>query len=252
MAEIIRLESVPSTNTWLKTLAQQGAPCGTAVVAREQTAGRGRTGNSFVSEPGGLYYSYLMDTSFLPLADVTMITSLVAVEAVRALYSAYRICADIKWVNDILYHGKKLGGILVEAGRLTAEGRIPYVVVGIGVNINQRSMPPELKEKVTSLTIEHGCEWDAEGLLCALSERFDALAEDLHTPEVLAENFAEYKALCSTVGSEISFERNGVQETCTAVGIDDTCGLMVRYADGRTETLRSGEIHIRMTAKNIS
>ena len=245
MPELIRLECVDSTNTYLKKLAQEGAADGTVVAASRQSGGRGRTGNSFSSEEGGLYLSMLMRTEHLALADVTGITSKAAVETVRALFSAYGICAEVKWVNDLILNRKKLGGILVEAGKMTSGGRIPWVVAGVGINVNQRAFPEEIKEKATSLFLETGFPREVDSLVSALTDRLNFLREHLASPEEASAYLAEYRGICTTVGSEISFIREGAVQCCTAVGVDDSYGLIVRYPDSSSEILRSGEVSVR-------
>ena len=245
MPELIRLECVDSTNTFLKKLAQEGAADGTVVIASRQSGGRGRTGNSFSSEEGGLYLSMLMRTEHLALADVTGITSKTAVETVRALFGAYGICAEVKWVNDIILNQKKLGGILVEAGRLSAGGQIPWVIVGVGINVNQRDFPEEIRNKASSLLMETGFPWETDALMIALIDRLNFLRENLASPEEAAAYLEEYRGICATIGRELTFVRDGALKSCRALGVDDSYGLIVQYPDSAVEVLRSGEISVR-------
>lgn len=245
MPALIFLDCVDSTNTYLKKLAQEGAADGTVVIASRQSGGRGRTGNSFASEEGGLYLSMLMRTEHLTLSDVTAITSRAAVESVRALFSAYGICAEIKWVNDLILNRKKLGGILVEAGTMSPGGEIPWVVVGVGINVNQRTFPDEIQGKATSLFLETGFPWEIDALQAALVDRLEFLRENLASQEESAAWLAEYRGICSTVGSELTFQREGAVHSCRALGLDDSYGLIVQYPDAATEVLRSGEISVR-------
>ena len=108
--KIIHLESVDSTNTYLKKMTSEGAEDGTVVVAKRQTAGRGRSGNSFVSEDGGLYCSMLIRTAELNLAETTTLTTKVSVAVARALEEICEVYAGIKWVNDLILNGKKIAG----------------------------------------------------------------------------------------------------------------------------------------------
>lgn len=245
MPDLIRLECVDSTNTYLKNLAQEGAEDGTVVVASRQSGGRGRTGNRFASNEGGLYLSMLVRTEHLSLSDITGITSKAAVESVRALFSAFGICAEIKWVNDLILNRKKLGGILVEAGAMSPDGKIPWVVVGIGINVNQRIFPEEIRDKATSLFLESGFPWETDALMSALIDRLNFLRQNLSSQEESAVYLAEYRGICSTVGSELTFLRDGAVHSCRALGLDDSYGLIVQYPDATTEVLRSGEISVR-------
>lgn len=239
---LIRLDSTDSTNTYLKKLAEEGAADGTAVTAERQIAGRGRTGNRFASESGGLYLSYLIRTDDLEIRETTSITTKTAVAAISALKDALGICAGIKWVNDIILNRKKLGGILVEAGHLEY-GRIPYVVTGIGINVNQEHFPVSISEIATSLYLETGIQYAVDELADAVLGQLDRLRRN--RTEQDAAYLQEYRRFCETVGRTVCFERNGKQMICQAAGITDDYGLLVQHRDGSEEVLRSGEVHVR-------
>lgn len=240
--KIIFLDTVDSTNTYLKTLALKGAEAGTAVIAARQTAGRGRTGNSFVSEEGGLYLSVLLDTSSMELPETTALTSRAAVAAVRALREAAGIDTGIKWVNDLILNGGKLGGILVEAGRIT-EGRIPYVVAGVGINLNQTSFPESISGTAVSLRMAAGRQFSRENVAEALLGKLRQLGEKGMVSEL--EDLKEYREVCVTAGRTVTFERNGCRRTALAKEITEDYGLRVEYEDHTEEILRSGEVHVR-------
>ncbi len=144
---MIVLDTIDSTNTYLKHLAADGAPGGTAVLARTQTAGRGRLGRSFYSPPdSGLYLSVLRRPMALP--EPGLVTAAAAVAVARVL-RGLGAPVGIKWVNDILApDGRKLCGILCEAGRTEED----FVVIGIGLNITTEAFPPELANIAVSLS----------------------------------------------------------------------------------------------------
>ena len=153
---IIRLDKTESTNTYLKNLASEGCPSGTAVIAKIQTAGRGRYGKSFSSPEGGLYLSYLHNVEEIP-EDLPVITEWTAVSVRRAIESVCGVEADIKYINDLLYRGKKLCGILTEL-------RERSIIVGIGINVNSRTedFGEDLRDTVTSIYEITGKKTDME------------------------------------------------------------------------------------------
>lgn len=145
--------SLSSTNDQLKAMAS--APEFTCVVADEQTAGRGRRARAWYSSPGdGLYISIL----FLPRSDSSSrlpLTGLLAAVAVAETLIERGVAGvDIKWPNDVLAGGRKISGVLAEA--VSAGPESPRLILGVGVNLNHRSFPPDLSESATSLAIETG------------------------------------------------------------------------------------------------
>ncbi|MFN2414389.1 MAG: biotin--[acetyl-CoA-carboxylase] ligase [Pyrinomonadaceae bacterium] len=176
---ILRFESLPSTNTEAARQAARGAHEGLCVVAREQTAGRGRRERSWVSpKDAGLYLSVVLRPRFEP-RDWPLITLAAALAAREALSEVCGLEADIKWPNDLLAGGRKLCGILAE----TAEGaRGRAVVLGVGVNLNERAFPEEIRGTATSVEGETGRAPDAEQLLAALLRALATRYEALHAP----------------------------------------------------------------------
>ena len=145
--------STPSTNTLALAAAQAGVPTG-VWVADEQTAGRGRAGHTWHSAPGdGLYVSILLRPA-LSGPDVLKISLAAGVAAVQAIHSVTQASITLRWPNDLMdtRTDKKLGGILTESA-LAGDGRLSYAVVGIGINLNQQTMPTALEPIATSLRL---------------------------------------------------------------------------------------------------
>lgn len=157
-AELIVYPTVDSTNNAAKRLAMDGAAHGTAVLAEQQTGGKGRRGRSFYSPPGtGLYLTVILKPG-RDIQQSLLITAAAAVAVTRALHRLGKIESQIKWVNDIYLNGKKICGILAEAVTNLEDGAIEYVVVGIGVNLVSPpdGFPEELRGNVTSVQEETG------------------------------------------------------------------------------------------------
>jgi BirA family transcriptional regulator, biotin operon repressor / biotin---[acetyl-CoA-carboxylase] ligase len=184
---ILRYDSLPSTNTEAARQAAAGAPEGLCVVAREQTAGRGRQERRWASpRDAGLYFSAVLRPRF-EAARWPLITLAAALAVRDALAEACRLEADIKWPNDLLVRGRKLCGILAETFE-TEAGRA--CVLGVGVNLRAGAFPPELEGQATSVESETGRRPDAETLLRtltrALERRYATLAREDGPARVVA------------------------------------------------------------------
>ena len=144
---VLTFDSLGSTNTEALEMARKGADEGVCVIARRQTAGRGRHGRTWVSEPdAGLYFSIILRPT-LPPESLPLITLMAGV-AVHETLSELGLAPDIKWVNDVLVGEKKISGILAET---TMTDRGLAVVLGIGINIRRTNFPPELAGRATSI-----------------------------------------------------------------------------------------------------
>jgi BirA family biotin operon repressor/biotin-[acetyl-CoA-carboxylase] ligase len=147
-------QRVGSTNDVARRLAEQGAPSGTVVLAEQQTAGRGRVGRAWVSPPKlGVWLSVVLRTP--PVADPTLLPLIIGVLAARSLERfVHPLRPQVKWPNDLLLNGRKLGGILCEA--VWSESSPAFVLAGIGVNVLHTAddFPPEIRMTATSLGVE--------------------------------------------------------------------------------------------------
>ena len=174
---IIRRGAIPSTNDAAKVLARAGAPAGTAVTAAAQTGGRGTKGRAWDSPPGlGLYVSVV----FRPPTEAPALLPLAAGLAARAaVEKSAGVEARLKWPNDLLWEGRKLGGILCESAFTGAD--LDFSVVGIGINVGQEKgdFPEELRDRAVSLRQASGRSVDVESVLDAL---LPALAEWMARP----------------------------------------------------------------------
>lgn len=132
---LIELQMTGSTNDHAKQLAKNGYPPGTVVWAHEQTVGKGRQGNSWISMPGNLFMSMILRPQAAS-ADIGQISFLSAVALANVLQTVLPGSADIrlKWPNDLMLQQKKAAGILIETENRGAQ-QVPWVVIGIGVNI---------------------------------------------------------------------------------------------------------------------
>lgn len=233
--------TIDSTNSRAKALAAQGAPHGTLVCARAQTGGRGRFGRPFYSPAdGGVYMSFLLRPR-LPAERAVLLTSMTAVAVARAIERLAEVEVKIKWVNDLFIGGKKVCGILCEAGMDFESGQLDYAVAGVGVNTARAAFPPELAEIATSVGNACGREISNNRLVAEICNEMEELYGSLADGGFMA----EYRARSNVTGRRIWILRGGAREAAEALDVDDQGGLVVR-TDAGVETLRSGEVSIRL------
>lgn len=234
---------VDSTNTRLKAMAASGAPTGTALLAEEQSGGRGTHGRSFQSPKGdGLYLSVLLRPSLVRLPDLLTLTGWVGVAAREAVERASGAPVDIKWLNDLYLNGKKLCGILTELSFLGESGEPDYVVVGMGVNMGQTAAAfraQGLEDIATSLALE-GWPVEQNHLAVCLLEALDQLSRDF--PARRLEYLERYQRRCVTLGRRVSFDGEGALQTGTVAGLDENFALLVAGDDGREHVISSGTV----------
>ena len=227
-APVLFKEGSVSTNTEMKARASE-FPHGTVLWSLSQTAGRGRSGRTFISPDGGLYYSMLLK---FPEPDerLTAVTPLAAVAVVRALRSVCGMSAQIKWPNDILSGEKKLCGILTES--VTGSSGM-QVIVGIGINVNTDTFPGLPENTACSVFTETGRRSDISGLAEQLTYELDRVYAKL--PETGTEELEEYRSLCCTIGRKISL-------VGTALRIEEDFSLVTQLPDGKEKRIYFGEI----------
>lgn len=240
--QIVHLSQVDSTNDYAKKLAEKGAPQGTVVVADCQTGGRGRRGRTFHSpEKMGVYLSVILRPK-AKAEEIMHLTCAVAVAMVDAVYNASGIAPKIKWINDLLWGNRKLGGILTELS-VKPNGDVDYAIVGIGINCLQREFPEEIRDMATSLTLAADREIAparlAGEMILALCSMADTLLSEKESV------MGRYEQNCVTLGKEIKIIQGEKIRYGTALKLDWDGALLVRLEDGREETVQSGEVSVR-------
>lgn len=233
---------IGSTNTAAMAAAAEGATEGSVFLAEEQTAGRGRGSHSWQSaRSAGIYCSVVLRPVLSP--SEVLVLALAAGLAVRAAIEQVdsRVTADLKWPNDVLIDGKKVCGILTE---MNAEAtRVRYLVVGVGINVNQQSFPKELQSQATSLRMATGSEWSrvemAAALLKSLDQEYRLLVEQPDARPSILRRFAEQSSWVR--GKQVRVEENGSRIEGITEGLDERGFLQVRTAQG-LETVLSGTV----------
>ena len=235
-------QALPSTNTHLKALAAEGAPEGTVVIALEQTAGRGRMGRAFFSPRGtGVYFSLLLRPK-MSAVDATLVTTAAAVAVTDALLDVCGIDAAIKWVNDVYVGEKKVCGILTEGAFNVETGALESVVLGIGINVEPPpgGFPEELRPIAAPLYDKAAPAGIKSRLIAAVLSRLSDILPRLEEKPHLA----EYKRRMFLTGREVDVVSGGEARRAGVLGVDDDFRLLVRYDNGETDALMSGEVRV--------
>ncbi|MHB1935169.1 MAG: biotin--[acetyl-CoA-carboxylase] ligase [Acidobacteriaceae bacterium] len=240
--------SIDSTNTLAMKEGAKGAPHGSVYVAEEQTAGKGRGGHAWHSEPhAGLYVSILLRPP-IAAADGLWLSLASGLAAQQAIENVTGSVTDVRWPNDLLFGGKKVGGILME---MNAEAtRVRYAVIGIGINVNHRQFPPELRALATSLRLETDRVPARQDLLVAILDCMTQEINALMKPENLAIARAEILARIQEKSSWVRGKQVFVDEaggyTGVTAGLDGNGFLRVQTADG-VRTVLSGGVRDRLS-----
>ena len=231
-----------STNTQAKLLAKQGAPHGTVLIAGHQSAGRGRMGRSFLSrEAMGVYLSVILRPN-CAATELMHLTCAAGVAMCRAVERVSGMRPGIKWINDLVLGGKKLGGILTELSVDPKTACVEYAVVGIGINCRDRDFPPELEAIATSL-LAQGQDIAVEALAAAMVEALEEMSRELFVHKKALMD--SYRSLCVTLGQPIRIHRGDTVTEAKALDMDDDGALIAQLADGQRLTVNSGEVSVR-------
>ena len=237
------LRSTGSTNDVARRLAARGAQTGTIVIADEQVAGRGRLGRTWISPPGvGLWCSMILGSP--STEELGTLPSRVALAIARAIDHWLDHPATIKWPNDVLVDGAKVGGILCEA---SWEGGAPrQVIAGIGLNLLQgrEDFPAELRGLATSLRLESPRDVDRLEVAAAVIHEVRSLAEGAGAS--LEDQLSELEERDVTRGREIEVfepETGRLLVAGRSEGVRGDGGLTVITAEGLT-TVHSGTVRL--------
>lgn len=237
--KILTFDTVDSTNKVLKDLAITGALEGTIVIAEFQTAGRGRLNRTWYAERGkNLLLSILLRPE--EAESVHLLTYLTALSAADAVEENTGLRVECKWPNDLLINGRKFCGILLESAW---DGqKVQYVIVGVGMNVNQENFPPDLRLTATSLRLECGKEFDRVQILQAFLQKLES-----RYLESKASGFRgtmeSWTRKCSMFGKEITLEQEGKVLSGTVLRLDRD-GSLVLLSNGREINVYAGDVTV--------
>jgi len=236
---ILRFDAIDSTNTEALKQARQGANEGLCVIARQQTAGRGRQGRSWVSPmDAGLYVTVVLrpklDAKYLPL--ITLATAVAVFETLAEL----GLTPEIKWPNDVLLNEKKICGILAETAE-TEQGLA--IVVGVGINVTSNSFPPELGDTATSIEGELNIPVTFSELESMLLRQFDNWYSKLcdeDGPTAVVTEWSKRSSYADGKNVRVSLTGNSVSGVTD--GLEPDGALRVVTADGAIHIVHAGDV----------
>ncbi len=248
-------ETIDSTNNRAIELARSGSAQGTMILASQQSAGRGRSGNTWLSPANsGLYMSFIVRPK-LAVTNLPVITLITGVAVVQAIQSCLGIKVGLKWVNDLIADGKKIGGILAEYQKqaivnenekhIAGSGAL---IIGIGLNLYkpETDLPPDTEKKMgfldSSLVVDHKS-IDKNQLVAFIANELEMAIEKMELDEVPS-LLNSWRAYSITLGEEIVANVGDKQIKGLALDITDNGELIIKTQAGNI-TLSAGEVSIR-------
>ncbi len=231
-----------STNTRARSLAEEGAPHGSVVVAEIQNAGRGRRGRQWSSPEGaGIWFTILLKPDIRP-DDASMLTLVAAMAVAGGIVRITGLTPQIKWPNDVVLSGKKVCGILTEMSAQV--NHVNHVVVGIGINVKPQAFPPEIAGKATALESEYGQPVVRPLLLEAVLEEFEHYYELYMQTMDVSLFLEEYNSILANKDRQVKVLDPAGDYEGTARGINARGELLVER-EGELTLVNSGEVSVR-------
>jgi BirA family biotin operon repressor/biotin-[acetyl-CoA-carboxylase] ligase len=234
-------KEIGSTNDEAKRLVQLGVGEGAVIIAEGQTKGRGKPGTTWFSPKGkGIYLSIIIQPHKVQgkIEAATLLGTLASARAIRGLTS---LDVKVKWPNDVVVGGKKVGGVLTEACK--GGGGKTSLIVGIGLNVSLGGdeLPEEIRGTASSISMELGKKVSRTALIKALLEEFEKLYLTLLQNDT-ASIFDEWKILSETIGSNIKVNANGSVYEGRATGLGARGELILKTFDGKIKKFKTGNI----------
>ncbi len=229
-----------STNRVAMELAFAGEEEGAVILAEEQTDGRGRAGRKWHSEVGtGIYVTLLLRPRLSPV-QAPLLTILAGISLHSAILAQTGLNAELKWPNDILVDGRKLGGILTEMHAEPTQVR--FVIIGIGVNVNQEQFPEDLSSIATSLRRESGKLQSRLELLVRLLREFETDYNRFlrDGPAYVVQRFGEISQFAN--GKKVHVDTGRETYTGVTAGLTDDGLLTVKRTDGQVIAVIAGDV----------
>ncbi|TDT50317.1 biotin--[acetyl-CoA-carboxylase] ligase [Fonticella tunisiensis] len=240
--KIVYLESTTSTNDIAKEYAEKGEKEGLVVIAEVQTKGRGRMGRRWIT-PGrdSISITILLRPEISPYMAPS-ITPVLAVSVVEMLREITGFEIGIKWPNDVVLDRKKVCGILTE---MSAEiDVVKYIIVGIGINVNQETFDNEIENIATSLRKYSGKKYDRKAILSGILNRFERNYE-LFKKEGIGPFIEDLKKYSVLIGKKVLISGINEEYEAEAIDIDDDGALLVRLENGDVKKVLSGDVSIK-------
>lgn len=241
---VVTYEQTTSTMDIAKKLARTRFKNGMVIFTEEQTRGRGRSGHNWSCEKyKGLLFTVLIRLNIQP-DHLCLLTGTIAVSITETIRETLKLPAEIKWPNDVLVYGKKVGGVLVELEK--GAEKQPVFLIGIGLNVNseEKDLPKQTRLPATSLAIEKQELIDRIALATALLQDIDKwylILRDEHYRYITE----QWKEFCITIGERLTITDSGKEYTGKVIDISNNGGLMVKLKNGEIKTFRGEHATIK-------
>jgi BirA family biotin operon repressor/biotin-[acetyl-CoA-carboxylase] ligase len=244
---LIHVAEVTSTNDEARRLAEAGAAEGTFVWADHQSEGRGRQGRVWISAPGENVLVSVVLRPCLEPARLGAITMMGAVAVRETIAITTGLDARLKWPNDVLIRGRKVSGMLLESAQDATHGKPPrFVILGIGINVNQCAFPSDPGDSATSLTLEAGTTLSRHAVVDVLMRRIESYYDSVGKDGGAGVR-EKYMALLEGLGESATVRLDGASGAVTGrmVGVSVGGALELELSDGRREQFYAGEVTTR-------
>lgn len=238
MHKIYHFKSLTSTQDKAKELAKKGMS-NIVIVADTQTKGRGRFNRKWYSDKGGLWMSILLKPA--NVENMQYLTFTAAISIIKYIKKLTRLSTKIKWPNDVHYKGKKLCGILTESFL----GKENYVIVGIGVNVNQVKFHYEIIDIATSLKILKKKTIDIKKLTQNIISEFFMLYNNYYNKNKFNKIINIWKKNCDTINKNVIVSTRTKKIGGKAIGVDNNCNLLLKMKNNKVVKITEGDINVR-------
>jgi BirA family biotin operon repressor/biotin-[acetyl-CoA-carboxylase] ligase len=238
--KIYTFDTIDSTNNCAKALAGCWADEGTVIIAEQQTAGRGRLGRPWLANANeNLTFSIILRPS-IGADAINLLPLSVSVAVAQAVEKSTGVAVECKWPNDLIFEHKKVAGILLEGAY--SNNKVEWIVIGIGINVNQTLFPADLEQKATSLKLVTGREVDRVSLFHNLLEVLEHTYR-AGTKSGFQSILPDWIARTHMIDRQISVMENGTLLSGTVKGLSRDGGLVLK-SNGGERTLHAGDVTI--------
>lgn len=231
-------KSLTSTQDKAKEFSKKGLN-NIVIIADQQTKGRGRFKRKWHSGKNGLWMSILLKPR--NAENIQYLTFAAAVAVVNSIRKIAKLKTSIKWPNDVHYNKKKLCGILTEG----IFGKENYVVVGIGLNVNQKNFPLDIKDTAISLKMIKKKTINIEKLTKNIIGQFFTLYNDYYNKNNLKDILKIWKKYCDTINKKVIVITRAKKIEGKPIGIDKNCNLLLKLKNNRTIKIIEGDVSVR-------
>lgn len=235
--------NITSTNDYAKKLADNGYKEGTIVVSNAQTNGRGSRGRTWESSKNeGIFLSLILKPN-IEFINISQINLIATIAMCRTIKKETGLNAKIKWPNDIIINGKKVCGLLTEVNYKFKF--IKYIILGIGVNVNNIAFSQELFKKATSIRLELGRSIERKQFLASYLYELELLYLEYNNSLNFSIFLEEYRNLCLNIGKECKFIHKNKEITGHVINVNNFGEIIFRKKNGEDIKIVTGEVSLR-------